>query len=98
MTYKYQFNVLPFLISLIGVMTDFLTTNVGLGFGFYETHSTYHPVLALTIFWVALTTLSLTLPKKKIWETSKNILAATSFLGTVNNSLVILGIFSGLRI
>ena len=43
--------VLPFLISLVGVLVDYVTTTVGLGLGFYEIHPEYHPVLALTIFW-----------------------------------------------
>ena len=90
--------ILPFLISLIGVMADYFTMLVGLSLGFYETHPNYHPALALAIFWVSSSLLTLVLPKKRIWEISKNILASTSFLGVVNNVLVILGIFSGLKI
>jgi len=90
--------VMPFLISLFGVATDYLTTIAGLGLGFYETHSKYHPALALAIFWGALIVLTLTLPKKRTWEVSKNVLASASFLGAVNNTLVMLGIFPGLII
>ena len=90
--------VVPFIISFVGVAVDYLTTVVGLKLGFYETHLNYHPVLALVIFWGALTVLTVSLPRTKVWEIIKNILASASFLGAANNMLVILGIFSGLVI
>lgn len=89
---------LPFLISLFGVVADYITTITGLRYGFYETHPQYHPALALLIFWSALSVLTLTLPRRKSWEISKNILASTSLLGAINNTLVILRVFSGLVI
>ena len=89
---------LPFLISLAGIIADHMTTLTGLSLGLYETHPQYHPALALIIFWAALTVLTLTLPKKRIWEMSKSVLASASFLGAVNNTLVILGVFQGLVI
>lgn len=99
MSWEYDLNrILPFLISLIGVITDYFTTSIGLNLGFYETHPKYHPALALAIFWSASTLLTLALPKKKIWEMSKNILASASFLGAVNDTLVILRVSSGLII
>ena len=88
-------SILPFLISLAGVVADYITTSIGLGLGFYETHAQYHPAIALVIFWSALTVLTFTLPKKGLWDMAKNVLASASFLGFVNNTLVILGIFSG---
>ena len=88
-------NVLPFLISLVGIIADYFTTSIGLGLGFYETHSQYHPAYALIIFWSALTVLTLTLPKRGFWDMTKNVIASASFIGSVNNILVILGIFSG---
>ena len=91
-------HALPFLISLAGIMADYLTTSIGLGLGFYETHPQYHPLYALAIFWGSLTLLTLTLPKRRFWEASKNILASASFLGSLNNTLVIFRIFSGLVI
>lgn len=90
--------VLPFLISLIGVSADYITTLVGLSLGFYETHTNYHPILALTIFWGSSALLTLALPKSEVWNKSKIILASISYLGAANNVLVILGIFPGLRI
>ena len=88
----------PFAISLIGVTSDYFTTRFGLGLGFYETHSQYNPIYALIIFWSAITVLTFALPKSKAWEIFKNIFASVSFLGFVNNTLVILGVFSGLVI
>jgi hypothetical protein len=43
-----------------------------------------------------LTILTFSLPKERIWNVSKNILASVSFLGAINNTLVILGFSSGL--
>ncbi|MFH0749284.1 MAG: hypothetical protein V1915_05165 [Candidatus Bathyarchaeota archaeon] len=88
---------LPFFISLIGVLADYVTTTVGLNLGFYETHPQYHPAWALLIFWGCLTVLTLTFPKRRFWEMTKNAIASASFLGSVNNTLVIFKIFSGLK-
>ena len=88
--------IIPFLVSLCGVVSDYITTRIGLSLGFYETHPQYHPVLALLIFWGAITLLTATMPKKKIWMSAVYGLAVVSFLGAINNTLVILGIFSGL--
>ena len=95
---KMHYQYFPFIISLIGVVTDYVTTRVGLNLGFYETHQKYNPALALMIFWGALGILWLTLPRERIWSISKIILSVFSFLGTVNNTLVIFGVFSGLII
>ena len=89
--------VLPFLLALGGVLSDYVTTTIGLGMGFYETNPEYHPVNALMIFWGAIALLSLTFPRKH-WTLGANGLALTSYLGAINNTLVILGLFSGLHI
>lgn len=91
-------NFLPFLISLAGIIADNVTTRIGLSLGFYETHPLYQPFYALLIFWGVLSLLTLALPKGKVWGISKNAVASAAFLGSVNNTLVIFGIFSGLRI
>lgn len=91
-------NILPFIISLGGVLSDYITTIIGLSLGFYETHPNYHPLWALIIFWSAILILTLTSPKSKTWYLSLNGLASASYLGAINNTLVILGIFSGLKI
>jgi len=90
--------ILPFVLSLGGVVLDYVTTSLGLNLGFYETHPDYHPLNALLIFWGAIILLNLVLPKDKMWKLSVNSLALASYLGAVNNTLVILGIFPGLRI
>ena len=90
-------NISPFLISLAGIIADYLTTRIGLNLGFYETHLQYQPAYALIIFWGSLTLLTLTLPKGEFWKMTKNALASVTFLGAINNTLVIIGVFSGLR-
>jgi hypothetical protein len=90
---------LPFLISLVGIIADYLTTRIGLSLGFYETHLQYQPAYALIIFWSTLTLLALVLPKGKFWGKTKNaVLVLVAFLGSINNTLVIFGFFSGLKI
>jgi len=89
---------LPYILSIGGVLSDYLTTVIGLGLGFYETHSAYHPLSALLIFWGAITLLTLLLPKEKLWRMSIKGIALASYLGAVNNTLVIFGIFPGLNI
>ena len=90
--------IMPFIIALIGIVADYLTTSIGLSLGFYETHPQYHPVIALAIFWIVLSLLTLALPNKKEWIICKNLIASASFLGSVNNTLVMLRIFPGLVI
>jgi len=89
---------LPFILSFGGILLDYLTTIMGLSLGFYETHPNYHPLLALLIFWSAIAILVLALPKEKPWKLSVNAIALISYLGAVNNMLVILGVFPGIRI
>jgi len=90
--------LLPFILSLGGVLSDYLTTTIGLGLGFYETHPAYHPLNALVVFWGIITVLTLLLPRERLWTMSINGIAVVSYLGAVNNSLVILGVFPGLKI
>lgn len=90
--------VLPFLLALGGVASDYISTIIGLSLGFYETHPQYHPLWALLYFWGALVVLTVALPKKKTSTISVNGLALASYIGTINNVLVILGIFQGLGI
>ncbi len=91
--------MLPFLLALGGVISDYATTTIGLSMGgFYETHAAYSPVWALLIFWSAIALLTLALPRKKPWTLSIHGIALASYLGAVNNTLVILGLFSGLQI
>ena len=89
---------LPFLLTLGGVVSDYVTTTLGLGLGFYESQPNYHPLLALLVFWGITAILVLLLPKERPWRMSINTLMLTSYLGAVNNTLVMLGIFPGIRI
>jgi hypothetical protein len=92
--------MLPFLLALGGVISDFTTTTIALNFctGLHETHVQYNPVWALLIFWMAIAALTLTLPRKKPWSIGINGLALVSYIGAINNILVMLGLFSGLVI
>jgi len=92
--------MLPFLLALGGVICDYATTTIGLTMctGLYETHPQYHPAWALLTFWGAIAVLTLTLPKQKPWNIGISGFALTSYIGAVNNTLVILGLFPGLQI
>jgi len=83
---------LPFILSLGGVLLDYLTTTIGLGLGFYETHSAYHPLKALLVFWGVIAVLTLLLPRERSWKMGINGIALASYIGAVNNTLVILGL------
>lgn len=90
--------VLPYFLALGGIVSDYATTAIGVGLGFYETHPYYHPVWALLIFCGAITLLMSTLPKRMPWTLAVNALAMAPFLGAMNNALVLSGLFLGLQI
>ncbi len=83
--------VFPFLLALGGVISDYATTLVGLNMGFCETNSQYHPARALLVFWAALTLVSLALPQSRFRRIAAYGVVLGSYLGTANNSLLILG-------
>ena len=84
----------PFLISTIGGIADYCTTVVGLNRGFYETHINYTPLTAIGFFMVINLVLSI-LPNTKFFNIAKYSVASAIFLGALNNSLVIAGVFGG---
>ena len=86
----------PFILALGGIISDYISTTIGLGLGFHETNPQYHPLWALLYFWGALTVLTLTLPKSKNWKFIIYVLALTTYIGLINNILVILGVFPGI--
>ena len=88
----------PFLMALCGVLSDYVTTILGLRMGFCEACPQYHPVWALLVFWGSITILTIALPRKKPWNLGAIGLSAASYLGAVNNILVILGLTSGIAI
>jgi hypothetical protein len=87
-----------FIVSFVGVLLDFFTTVVGLSQGFVETHVNYSPLNAFFIFALANIVLSLTLPRSKNWKRVALFISSWPFLGAINNTLVIMGLFSGLII
>jgi len=91
---------MPFLLALGGVLSDYATTVMGLStnLGFREVNLQYDPLWALLVFWGAITIWMLTLPTGKLRGLATNGLALVSFLGAVNNALVIGGLSSGLPI
>ena len=83
-------SLFPFILSLGGIITDYITTVIGLSLGFTESHPQYSPINAIIIFWGCIALLHVTLPKSKIWRLNIQILALVSYLGTINNLLVLL--------
>ena len=92
--------MIPFLLVLGGVLSDYLTTTLGqnMSMGLREINPQYDPLWALLVFWGAISILMLTLPKERPWHLAANGLALASYLGAANNTLVILGLLSGLAI
>lgn len=91
-----RFMALP--IALLGVVSDWITTQAGLGMGYYETHLSYSPFFAIAIFWYAMVFLLMAMPRGRKWDAAICFLASWSFLGALNNALVMMGVFSGLVI
>lgn len=88
----------PFFLAFCGVLSDYLTTILGLGMGFCEACPNYHPVYALAAFSGSIALLTLAVPRKKPWNLCSIGLALSSYLGTANNILVILGISAGISV
>ena len=86
---------LPFLKVFGGVISDYVTTAIGLGMGFCEMNPKYNPVFSLLVFCVATAILTLTVPREKPWNLCLKGIAIASYLGAINNALVILGLMSG---
>jgi len=86
----------PFLLASGGVILDYVFTTIGLTMGFYEMNPQYHPAWALLFFWGIMVMFALFMPKRKIRILSLYGLAVVSYLGVLNNALVILGLFHGL--
>jgi hypothetical protein len=86
----------PFLLALCGVILDYVFTTMGLTMGFYEMNPQYHPAWALLYFWGIMVMFALFMPKRKIRMLSLYGLSAVSYMGVLNNALVILGLFRGL--
>ena len=85
----------PFAIVMTGILLDYLSTLIGVSLGLRELHPNYHPVWAGVIFSMALTLISFTLPRDRWGRRCILGIASCSYLGAINNALVLLGIFSG---
>lgn len=90
-----MFFFIPYLLAFLGVVFDWLTTQVGLSRGFYETHSVYTPANALLIFMAALFFLEFILGDFQYKRQYQIFIACMSFLGAINNTLVLLGLTHG---
>lgn len=84
--------VLPYLISMLGVLLDYLTTTIGLGLGFYESHLSFSPLFAVAVFWGILALVNLMLPKGRVRTFSTRMFVLVSFFSAINNTIVITGI------
>jgi hypothetical protein len=87
--------MMPFVIAVTGILLDYLSTTMGLSLGLRELHPNYHPVWAGVVFSMALTLLTLTLPRDRWGHRCILGLASCSYIGAINNTLVLLGIFPG---
>jgi hypothetical protein len=88
--------ITPYMIAVLGVASDFVSTQVGLARGFLEMHLLYSPVYSLTIFWALLTVATLGLPRGNLRRMLIFAIALLSFVGVFNNVSILTGIFRGL--
>jgi hypothetical protein len=88
--------VIPFLLACGGVVADYLSTRIGLRMGFVEAHLHYHPLYGLTFFLSLIAVLTILLPRKQRFRLVTLGVAFLSYLGIINNTLVILGWFPGI--
>jgi hypothetical protein len=85
-------NILPYMISTLGVATDFGSTQLGLLRGFREANILYSPIPALIVFWTVLTVATQALPKGTSRRTLVFAIVCMSFIGLFNNLFVMAGI------
>jgi len=87
--------MLPFILVLWGVISDYITSTIGLNFyaDLYETQLHYNPIYALFVFWTAIIILTLTLPRKKPWTLGISGFALLAYIGAINNTFLILKLF-----
>ena len=77
-----------YLSTLCGAALDFFTTTIGLNMGFVEANPNYCPVWAFLFYTLTTTIFHLTLTEK-IRKVGFAILVISSYVATVNNTLVI---------
>ena len=84
-----------FLISLGGVVSDYITTTIGLGIGLSEKNPFYSPFGTIMVLWTSLVILALSLPKGRTRRVSISALALASYFAATHNLLVILIFVAG---
>ena len=85
----------PFAIAVTVILLDYLSTLMGLSLGLRELHPNYHPIWAGVVFSMALTLLAFTLPRDQWGRRCIVGIASCSYVGAINNALVLLDIFPG---
>ena len=84
------------MIAVLGVASDFVSTQVGLARGLQERHPLYSPISSLAIIWTLLTVPALALPRGNTRRMLIFAIAWLTFIGVLNNLFVITGIFRGM--
>ena len=96
MDFSLLFNLLR--IVILGISADYFTTLIGLQWGLVEIHAMYSPLNAFLFFIPAIVLLS-ALNVREVWFTNLiYLLSFTVWLGAINNTFVLLNLYSGLRI
>lgn len=88
----------PYVITVYGVVSDLVTTQIGLSKSFIETQSIYSPFIALTVLIGVMAIFDLFFRNARYKMQFQLILVSVSFLGAINNVLVLLRVFGGLML
>ena len=87
---------IPLGVATSGIILDYLTTSVGLQWGLSEANPAYHPLWAVLVFFSLITLLTVLSRRQRYLKWSIVGFASLSYLGAINNTLVLLGRFPGL--
>jgi hypothetical protein len=86
---------IPFGVASIGIISDYLTTSIGLQCGFSEANPAYHPLWAVLVFFSLIALLTLFSRRQRHTKWTVIGFASLSYIGAINNTLVLLGLFPG---
>ena len=87
---------IPLGVASSGIILDYLTTSVGLQCGLSEANPAYHPLWAVLVFFSLIAVLTVFSRRQRYMKWSVIGFASLSYLGAINNTLVLLGLFPGL--
>jgi hypothetical protein len=87
---------IPLGVASSGIILDYVTTSVGLQCGLSEANPAYHPLWAVIVFFSLITLLTVLFRRQRHLKWSIIGFASLSYLGAINNALVLLGLFPGL--